>query len=112
MALLERLDECVAYVSVNPQFREAAIFAQQFMALQAQGLAVVVEHFKATLREITAKVLPEVQRAVADPDEEDAENNRLKRELAPAGDPPKLDYGGCGEGLAADLSTIGLSARR
>lgn len=73
MALLERLDECVAYVSVNPQFREAAVFAEQFMALQAQGLAIVVEHFKATLREITAKVLPDVQRAVADPVDDDGE---------------------------------------
>ena len=65
LGYLERLDECVAYVSVNLQYRDAEVYGDRFRALQARGLGFIVEHFNAVLRETTLQVLPEVQKWIS-----------------------------------------------
>jgi hypothetical protein len=70
--MLERLDECIAYVSCNPQFQDADDFAAKFRELQARGLAFIAEKFDTVLREVTAHVLPEVQRSMSAADEAEA----------------------------------------
>eukprot|EP01025_Chloroclados_australasicus_P038139 TRINITY_DN3909_c1_g1_i10.p1 TRINITY_DN3909_c1_g1~~TRINITY_DN3909_c1_g1_i10.p1 ORF type:complete len:390 (-),score=43.57 TRINITY_DN3909_c1_g1_i10:253-1422(-) len=41
LPLLEKLDECLAFVAGNPQYAEAALYAGRFRQLQARALAQV-----------------------------------------------------------------------
>ena len=77
---LERLDECIAYVSVNLQYRDAEVYADRFRALQARGLSLVRDHFSSVLRETAQQVLPEVQKWVAEAEQAEGQRAAFSEE--------------------------------
>lgn len=78
--ILERLDECIAYVSVNAQYHDAQDVGDKFRTLQARGLSFVAENFKAVLRDTTAQLLPEIQRSMSA--QAPLENKKVGRNLS------------------------------
>ncbi|CAL1265670.1 unnamed protein product [Larinioides sclopetarius] len=58
MPLLTRLDECIAYVEENINFKESPAYLSRFRHLQSQALGMIRSYVVATLQQATQQVLP------------------------------------------------------
>ncbi|GFU22439.1 conserved oligomeric Golgi complex subunit 3 [Nephila pilipes] len=58
MPLLTRLDECIAYVEENINFKESPAYLSRFRHLQSQTLGMIRSYVVATLQLATQQVLP------------------------------------------------------
>eukprot|EP00899_Mesostigma_viride_P023426 jgi/Mesvir1/4268/Mv22228-RA.2 len=56
LPVLKRLDECIAYVSSNPQYADASVYLLKFRNLQSRALSLVRSHVLAVLRHASAQV--------------------------------------------------------
>lgn len=55
--ILTRLDECIAYLEANPQYKEAAVYLARFCHLQWQALGMIRSYVTSTLQHTTQQVL-------------------------------------------------------
>lgn len=58
LPLLSRLDECIAYVEENIQFKESPIYLVKFRLLQSQALGMIRSYVVNMLQQATQQVLP------------------------------------------------------
>ncbi|GIX84200.1 conserved oligomeric Golgi complex subunit 3 [Caerostris extrusa] len=58
MPLLSRLDECIAYVEENINFKESPAYLSRFHHLQSQALGMIRSYVVATLQQAAQQVLP------------------------------------------------------
>lgn len=58
LPLLSRLDECIAYVETNINYKESPVYLSRFRHLQSQALGMIRSYVIATLQQATQQVLP------------------------------------------------------
>ncbi|XP_054719988.1 conserved oligomeric Golgi complex subunit 3-like [Uloborus diversus] len=58
MPLLSRLDECIAYVEANINYKESPVYLSRFRHLQSQALGMIRSYVISTLQQATQHVLP------------------------------------------------------
>ncbi|XP_035208176.1 conserved oligomeric Golgi complex subunit 3-like [Stegodyphus dumicola] len=58
LPLLSRLDECIAYVEANINYKESPVYLARFRHLQSQALGMIRSYVVATLQQATQQVLP------------------------------------------------------
>ncbi|KFM56619.1 Conserved oligomeric Golgi complex subunit 3, partial [Stegodyphus mimosarum] len=58
LPLLSRLDECIAYVEANINYKESPAYLARFRHLQSQALGMIRSYVVATLQQATQQVLP------------------------------------------------------
>lgn len=56
LPLLQKLDDCIGYVSANPQYADASAYAARFRQLQARALAAVRAKVQQALRTASMQV--------------------------------------------------------
>ncbi len=56
LSLLKRLDECIAYVTANPQYADAVSYGAKFRQLQSRALGMVRNRAQHVLRAAAAQV--------------------------------------------------------
>ena len=66
--LLTRLDECIAYISAHPQYKDSTTFLARFRQLQNKAMSRVKNHVKNTLMSATQGVMTQVQGTDEGPD--------------------------------------------
>ncbi|GFR40890.1 hypothetical protein Agub_g1542 [Astrephomene gubernaculifera] len=65
LALLRRLDDCMAYVAANPQYADAAQYSAKFRQLQGRALTAVRSKVQQVLRSAVQQVQAAIQQAAA-----------------------------------------------
>jgi hypothetical protein len=65
MPLLNKLDECIAYVAANPQYADAVAYATKFRQLQSRALGLVKGRVQTVLRQAAQTVQAAIAESLA-----------------------------------------------
>lgn len=64
LPLLKRLDECISYVTNNPQYADSSTYLVKFRQLQSRALGMVRTHVLSVLRSAAAQVQSAIRESV------------------------------------------------
>lgn len=65
LPLLKRLDECISYVSNNPQYADSGVYAVKFRQLQSRALSMVRTHVLGVLKTASQQVQVGIKESAA-----------------------------------------------